>query len=33
MFTSVPALYEIFNVEPTRTEPLWTIGQAAAERP
>jgi hypothetical protein len=26
MFTSIPQLYEIFNVEPNRTEPLWTIG-------
>jgi 4-hydroxybenzoate polyprenyltransferase len=25
MFTSVPKLYEIFNVEPTRAEPLWTL--------
>jgi 4-hydroxybenzoate polyprenyltransferase len=26
MFTSIPGLYEVFNVEPNRTEPLWTIG-------
>jgi 4-hydroxybenzoate polyprenyltransferase len=28
MFTSIPGLYDVFNVEPTRTEPLWTIGAA-----
>jgi 4-hydroxybenzoate polyprenyltransferase len=27
MFTSIPVLYTIFNVEPTRTHPLWTLGQ------
>jgi 4-hydroxybenzoate polyprenyltransferase len=26
MFTSIPGLYDIFNVEPTRAEPLWTLG-------
>jgi decaprenyl-phosphate phosphoribosyltransferase len=26
MFTSMPVLYDLFNVEPTRTDPLWTIG-------
>jgi 4-hydroxybenzoate polyprenyltransferase len=26
MFTSIPGLYEIFNVESARMEPLWTIG-------
>jgi hypothetical protein len=26
MFTSVPALYEMFNVESAGTTPLWTIG-------
>jgi hypothetical protein len=26
MFTSIPALYDLFNVEPMRTEPLWTLG-------
>jgi 4-hydroxybenzoate polyprenyltransferase len=26
MFTSIPKLYDVFNVEPTRAEPLWTIG-------
>jgi 4-hydroxybenzoate polyprenyltransferase len=28
MFTSVPALYDVFNVEPTNAEPLWTIGSS-----
>jgi decaprenyl-phosphate phosphoribosyltransferase len=27
MFTSVPALYTWFNVEPAGTTPLWTLGQ------
>jgi 4-hydroxybenzoate polyprenyltransferase len=27
MFTSIPQLYQVFNVEPTRAEPLWTVGQ------
>jgi hypothetical protein len=26
MFTSVPVLYEVFNVEPANAEPLWTLG-------
>jgi hypothetical protein len=26
MFTHVPILYELFNVELTRTSPLWTLG-------
>ena len=26
MFTSIPALYRVFNVEPSGTGPLWTIG-------
>ena len=26
MFTSIPWLYELFNVEPARMEPLWTLG-------
>jgi 4-hydroxybenzoate polyprenyltransferase len=26
MFVSIPPLYELFNVEPALTEPLWTIG-------
>jgi decaprenyl-phosphate phosphoribosyltransferase len=25
MFVSIPSLYELFNVEPSRTAPLWTI--------
>jgi hypothetical protein len=29
MFTSIPQLYDVFNVEPTRAEPLWTIGSGA----
>jgi 4-hydroxybenzoate polyprenyltransferase len=27
MFTSIPALYDIFNVDQATTEPLWTIGE------
>jgi 4-hydroxybenzoate polyprenyltransferase len=27
MFTSVPALYTWFNVEPSGTTPLWTVGR------
>lgn len=27
MFTSIPSLYEWFNVEPSGTSPLWTLGQ------
>jgi decaprenyl-phosphate phosphoribosyltransferase len=27
MFTSVPVLYDWFNVEPSGTAPLWTIGE------
>ena len=27
MFTSVPVLYEVFNVEPSSTGPLWTLGR------
>jgi hypothetical protein len=26
MFTSIPWLYDLFNVEPARMEPLWTLG-------
>jgi decaprenyl-phosphate phosphoribosyltransferase len=26
MFTSIPFLYDLFNVEPARMEPLWTLG-------
>jgi 4-hydroxybenzoate polyprenyltransferase len=27
MFTSVPPLYDLFNVEPASTRPLWTLGK------
>jgi 4-hydroxybenzoate polyprenyltransferase len=27
MFTHIPALYELFNVEPARLDPLWTLGE------
>jgi 4-hydroxybenzoate polyprenyltransferase len=26
MFTSIPAMYDLFNVDPARMEPLWTLG-------
>jgi 4-hydroxybenzoate polyprenyltransferase len=26
MFTSIPGLYELFNVEPVLMDPLWTLG-------
>ena len=26
MFTSIPVLYDLFNVEAMKTEPLWTLG-------
>jgi 4-hydroxybenzoate polyprenyltransferase len=26
MFTSIPSLYELFNVAAVRTQPLWTLG-------
>jgi len=26
MFTSIPSLYEVFNVEPSSMQPLWTLG-------
>jgi decaprenyl-phosphate phosphoribosyltransferase len=26
MFTSIPALYHVFNVEPVTMQPLWTLG-------
>ncbi len=29
MFTRVPALYDWFNVEPSRADPLWTVGAAS----
>jgi hypothetical protein len=27
MFTSIPAMYDLFNVEPSGARPLWTIGE------
>lgn len=27
MFTSIPLMYELFNVDPALMEPLWTLGQ------
>jgi 4-hydroxybenzoate polyprenyltransferase len=27
MFTSIPLLYDLFNVEPASMDPLWTLGQ------
>jgi hypothetical protein len=27
MFTSIPAMYELFNVEPSGMTPLWTLGE------
>jgi decaprenyl-phosphate phosphoribosyltransferase len=27
MFTSVPPMYEMFNVAPAPTQPLWTLGE------
>ena len=26
MFTSIPVVYDLFNVAPATTEPLWTLG-------
>jgi hypothetical protein len=26
MFTSIPILYDVFNVEPANMQPLWTLG-------
>ena len=26
MFTHIPVLYELFNVELAKTSPLWTLG-------
>ncbi|HEX6210508.1 MAG TPA: UbiA family prenyltransferase [Methylomirabilota bacterium] len=31
MFTSIPPLYTFFNVEPSRTSPLWTLGEGSGE--
>lgn len=33
MFTSIPPLYTFFNVEPSRTSPLWTLGGGDPEEP
>jgi 4-hydroxybenzoate polyprenyltransferase len=27
MFTSIPAMYNLFNVEPSQMSPLWTLGE------
>jgi decaprenyl-phosphate phosphoribosyltransferase len=27
MFISIPAMYDVFNVAPSRTQPLWTVGK------
>jgi len=27
MFTSIPKMYEVFNVEPSGMRPLWTLGK------
>jgi hypothetical protein len=27
MFTSIPGLYRVFNVEPATMQPLWSIGR------
>jgi 4-hydroxybenzoate polyprenyltransferase len=32
MFTSIPPLYTFFNVEPSRTTPLWTLGEVEGSR-
>lgn len=32
MFTSIPTLYEWFNVEASRTSPLWTLGAGPGKR-
>ena len=26
MFVSIPGLYDLFNVDPAKMEPLWTLG-------
>jgi 4-hydroxybenzoate polyprenyltransferase len=31
MFTSIPLLGEILNLEPSRTNPLWRLGRSSAE--
>jgi len=30
MFTSIPAMHRLFNVEPSGTSPLWTLGHDAS---
>jgi 4-hydroxybenzoate polyprenyltransferase len=32
MFTSIPVMYDWFNVDISRTSPLWTIGSSSVER-
>jgi hypothetical protein len=27
MFTSIPAMYDLFNVAPSGMTPLWTLGE------
>ncbi len=29
MFTSIPGIYRVFNVEPVRMSPLWTLGASS----
>jgi len=29
MFVHLPVLYDLFNIEPSRIEPLWTLGSSA----
>jgi len=31
MFTSIPPLYKLFNVEPSGATPLWTLGRSAVD--
>lgn len=31
MFTSIPMMYRLFNVEPSGTSPLWTLGRGASQ--
>lgn len=28
MFTSIPTMYDLFNVEPSQMSPLWTLGES-----
>lgn len=32
MFTSIPGMYSLFNVEPSGVSPLWTVGQSMNSR-